>query len=90
MRREHPFDATARRPTRSGLGGLANLNTSKGQVCTGMTPDRAALAVDQPSGCHCKAEATRQGIEPLIIEVSHNLVPITQVERSLGRPHLPA
>ena len=42
LRGEHPFDAAADRPTCSGLGGLANLKTIEGDVCTGMTPGRAA------------------------------------------------
>ena len=83
MRREHPFDATAGRPARSSVGGLANLtHTIDGDVCTGMTPGRAALAIDQPGGCHRIAEAGRQGVEPLIIEVSHNLVPEPVVDCS--------
>ena len=77
MRREHPFDATADRPACSGLGGLANLKTIEGDVCTGMTPGRAALEIEQPGGSPRIAEAGRQRVEPLIVEVSHNCVAVT-------------
>ena len=72
LRGEHPFDATADGPTCSGLGGLPNLNTTKGEVCTGMTPSRAALEVEQPGGSKRIAEPGCQGVEPLIIEVGNN------------------
>src|ERR1039458_7497524 len=73
MRCEHPFNATTNRPAGCGVGGLATiLNTSKGDayVCTCMRPSGAALKVKQYVGHHCVSEAGRQGVEPLIIEVS--------------------
>ena len=36
-----------------------------------MSPGRATLEVEQPGGCHRIAEAGRQGVEPLIVEVDH-------------------
>ena len=50
------------------------MNTTKGDVCTGMTPGRAALEIEQPGGCNRIAEAGRQGVEPLIIEVDDDAV----------------
>jgi hypothetical protein len=71
VRREHPFNATTDRPPGSGAGGLANLKTSSGDVCTCMSLGAAALKVEQPVGLHRIADASRQGIEPLIVEVGH-------------------
>src|SRR3974377_1139245 len=73
MRREHPFTAHSNRPTRSGLGGLAILNAGVSNVCACMAPCSTALEVEQPGGLYCIANARRQSIEPLIIEVSHCL-----------------
>src|SRR4249920_2377673 len=36
-----------------------------------MSPGPAALEVEQPGGCHRVADAARQGVEPLIVEVDH-------------------
>ena len=44
------------------------MNTTKVDVCTGMTPGPAALEIEQPGGCHRIAEAGRQGVEPSIFE----------------------
>ena len=81
LRREHPFGATADSPACSGVGGLANLKTIEGNVCTGMSPRSTALEIEQPSRCHRIPDATRQGIEPLIIEVNHKW-PDPRVDRS--------
>ena len=37
-----------------------------------MSPRSAALKVEQPGGLYRIADATRQGVEPLIIEVHHS------------------
>src|SRR5450830_737366 len=70
VRCEHPFDATTNRPAGPGVRGLA---TSKrtAEVCTCMSPCSAALKVEQPGGLYSIAEAGRQGVKPLIIEVHH-------------------
>ena len=71
MRRKHPFSAATDGPAGSAVGALGNLNTCGSDVCTCMYPGAAALKVEQPSWCHCVSEAGRNGVKPLIIEVSH-------------------
>ena len=46
------------------------MKTSSGDVCTCVSPGPAALEVEQPSGRHRIADAARQGVEPLIVEVN--------------------
>src|ERR1022692_1857099 len=70
VRCEHPFNATTDRPAGPGVGGLAT-NKRTAEVCTCMSPGGAALKVEQPVGLYRIAEAGRQGVEPLIIEVHH-------------------
>src|SRR5208283_2722878 len=73
MRCKHPINATTNRPAGCGVGGLATiLKTTNGDpyVCTCMSPGRAALKVEQHVGHHGVSDAGRQGVEPLVIEVS--------------------
>src|SRR5262245_22996746 len=69
--RKHPFNATTGRPTCSGpITEITEVKTSKGYVCTGFNPGNAALTVEQPAGRPRIAEAGRQGVEPINVEVS--------------------
>ena len=47
-----------------------------------LSPGAAALKVEQQVGLHRIAEASRQGVEPLIIEVSHVTARTTSATRS--------
>ena len=70
---KHPINATTNRPAGCGVGGLATiLKTTNGDpyVCTCMRPGGAALKVEQHVGHHGVSDAGRQGVEPLVIEVS--------------------
>jgi hypothetical protein len=68
--REHPFNATTSRPACSGSACVAKIKSSEGEVCFRMSPGHAALTVEQPAGCKRIAEATRQGVEPISLEVN--------------------
>src|SRR6185295_5924004 len=68
--REHPFNATTRRPACPGVAVAAEGQTSYGDVCAGLNPGRATLTVEQPAGRERVANTARQGIEPVDVEVS--------------------
>jgi len=73
---EHPFNAATNRPACFGAGKTANVSTVYGDICTVPSPDGAALSVKQPAGCEPIADAARQGVEPIIIDVNPDPVAV--------------
>ena len=71
MRREHPFGATAYRPTCSGLRGLSHLGTVERDVGARMTPSGSALEVNEPVWHPRIAETTRQRVKPLVVKIDN-------------------
>ena len=71
MRREHPFGATAYRPTCSGLRGLSHLGAVEGDVGARMAPNASALEVNEPVWDPRIAETSRQRVKPLVVKIDN-------------------
>jgi len=71
VRCEHPFGATADRPTCSGLRSLSYLGAVERDVGARMTPNTSALEVKEPVWHPRIAETSRQRVKPLVVKIDN-------------------